>query len=367
MTPVVIVGGGLAGGAAAARLAALGRRVTLVEREAGEHDKICGEFLSVEAGRHLAALGFDVARLGPAPIARLRLWSGQRTVETDLPFAAMGLSRRRLDMALLDHAAAKGAEVRRGVTVRGVTPTAADTSAGRLDGTVLVATGKHDLRGQHRQGTAGLGALIGFKQYFRCPPALAARLAGMIEVIAFDGGYAGLQLVEGGVANLCLLADRARYDAAGSTWPGLFAALAAEPGLARLADAEALLAKPLAIANVPYGHVRADAADDLWRLGDQAAVIPSFCGDGMAIALHSGRLAADALAAGATAAVYQQRLAGDVGRQVRLATRLQRLGTGRLGRLLLMTGLAAVPGALRLVAGATRIAPAALVRAGVAA
>ena len=38
----------------------------MLEREAGAHDKICGEFLSVEAGRHLAALGFDVAQTDAA-------------------------------------------------------------------------------------------------------------------------------------------------------------------------------------------------------------------------------------------------------------------------------------------------------------
>ena len=37
----------------------------------------------------------------------------------------------------------------------------------------------------------------------------------MIEVILFEGGYAGLQLVEGGVANFCLLVSSDRFAALG--------------------------------------------------------------------------------------------------------------------------------------------------------
>ena len=63
----------------------------------------------------------------------------------------------------------------------------------------------------------------------------------------------------------------------------------ANPHLAtRLSGAEAVLAAPLSIAGVPYGFIHQHAADDpdrVFRLGDQAAVIQSFTGDGMAIAL----------------------------------------------------------------------------------
>ena len=46
---ILVAGGGLAGGAAALALAQAGREVLLLEREAAAKDKVCGEFLSVEA------------------------------------------------------------------------------------------------------------------------------------------------------------------------------------------------------------------------------------------------------------------------------------------------------------------------------
>lgn len=360
----VIIGGGLAGGAAAARLASRGAPPLLLEREAGAHDKVCGEFLSVEAGRHLAALGLDVATLGGSRIDIMRFHAGSRTAAARLPFVATGVTRRQLDAALLDHAAALGADIRRDTMVRHVADGRAVTETGAADaGPLLLATGKHDLRGQSRDTAGTISGLIGFKQFFRATPDLSRRLAGAVEVTVFDGGYAGLQAVENGRLNLCLLIDAAAYKALGS-WEALFPRLLREPGLAPLADAEQLLAKPLGIAAVPYGYL-APPTDDLWRLGDQAAVIPSFCGDGMAIALHSGRLAADMLADGAAASAYQRRLHDDVARQVRLATRLQRLGTSRTGRFALIAGLGALPAALAALARWTRVEPQALARVGV--
>ncbi len=365
MTRAIVIGGGLAGAAAAARLAAVGAAPVLIEREAGAHDKICGEFLSVEAGHHLEALGFDTARLGGARIDTVRIHAGRRTAEARLPFIATGVSRRVLDDALLDHARKLGANVQRGVTVRRVEPGRVVTALGELSAKrVLLATGKHELRGQARDRRGTIDDLIGFKQYFRASPALQARLAGAVEVTAFDGGYAGVQRVEGGIVNLCLLVSRRRFADVGG-WDGLLASLLDEPGLAPLADAAPVLARPLTISNVPYGYVyNGSPGDTLYRLGDQAAVIPSFCGDGMAMALHSGRLAADLMAAGATPAAFHARLRQDVARQVRLATALQRLATSRIGRFALIAGLAAAPAALATLARWTRVEPDAVARAG---
>lgn len=354
MSRAVIIGGGLAGGAAAAELARRGRAPLLFEREARAHDKVCGEFLSVEAGRQLAALGLDTARLGGAPIDRVRFHAGRHQAEARLPFLATGVTRRSLDAALLAHAAVAGAEVRRDTAVRRIAQGRAVTAAGESDpGPILLATGKHDLRGERRDAAGTITGLIGFKQFFRSP-SLARRLSATVEVTAFAGGYAGLQLVENSQLNLCLVIDGERYRELGGSWPALLASLWREPGLAPLADAEAVLAKPLAISAIPYGYLSPPGSDH-WRLGDQAAVIPSFCGDGMAIAVHSGRLAAAMLAGGATAAQFQARLRRDVGRQVRLATLLQRIGTAPAGRFALAMGLGAVPALLTELARWTRI------------
>jgi flavin-dependent dehydrogenase len=348
----LIIGGGLAGAAAAIDLARAGQRPLLLEREAQPHDKICGEFLSGEAVVALAALGLPPARLGAVPITRVELWSGPRHVAAGLPFPALSLSRRVLDAALLEMAASAGADVQRGVVVRGLDGQTALTSGGEARGSaILLASGKHDVRGVPRPPGPDE---IGLKMYFHAP-ALHRHLAGTVRVVFFAGGYAGLQPVEGGRLNLCLLVDGARYREAGG-WPALLALLLGAPGLAPLAEAQPLLPRPLAISRVPYGHLVRAADDGHWRLGDQAAVIPSFCGDGMAIALESGRLAAAMLAQDATAAQFQQALFARTRRPVRLAMAALALARHPLGRLAAMAGLAAIPGGLALLARLTRVA-----------
>ncbi|MGA0601365.1 NAD(P)/FAD-dependent oxidoreductase [Caulobacter sp. KR2-114] len=368
MSDPVIVGGGLAGGAAAALLAAAGRRPLVLEREREPKDKICGEFLSTEAQAHLAALGLDLARLGGAPIGGVRMVAGGRSVERPLPFRALGLTRKRLDEALLEHAGALGAQVRRGVSARAVGEGRLETSEGALTAPrLLLASGKHDVRGARREPSAGtLRGMVGFKSYFRLEPRQAAALAGFVEVVLFDGGYAGLQPVEDGLANLCLVIRQGAFEALGKTWPALQARLVDEPHLARrLEGAQAVSPRPLTVADIPYGHVhRGGGPDGLYRLGDQAAVIPSFSGDGMAIALHSARLAAQAVLQGAGAGAYHRRLADDVGRQIRLAVWLQRRAEGWPGRHAAVGALGLVPAALPRLAAWTRVPEAALRRAG---
>jgi flavin-dependent dehydrogenase len=124
----------------------------------------------------------------------------------------------------------------------------------------------------------------------------------------------------------------------------------------RLRGAEWLLAKPLAISPIPYGFVRDKAQNGMWSLGDQAAVIPSFTGDGMSIALHSGRLAARMYLAGANAARYQQTLATQLRRQVWLATVISRGLVWGPSRALMTASIAAWPGAIAWAAQSTRIA-----------
>ena len=121
MTPALVIGGGLAGAATAIRLAAGGREVTLFEREPGPVDKVCGEFLSREAGIYLTALGLDLTALGAVSIDAVRWCAPRHTVETPLPFSALSLSRRVLDEALLQRASSAGATIRCGVKVTALT------------------------------------------------------------------------------------------------------------------------------------------------------------------------------------------------------------------------------------------------------
>ena len=118
---VLVVGGGPAGAAVAIQLARAGREVVLVEREAFSSDKVCGEFLSREAAEYLLALGLDPVTKGAVMIDKLRLCIGDDVISLTLPFAALSLSRRVLDEAMLVLAAEANVDVRRGLKVQELT------------------------------------------------------------------------------------------------------------------------------------------------------------------------------------------------------------------------------------------------------
>ena len=112
--------------------------------------------------------------------------------------------------------------------------------------------------------------------------------------------------------------------------------------------------EPFAISSIPYGYL-AERPSGLWCVGDQAAVIPSFTGDGMSIALHSAYLAAEMYLAGESAGQYDRMLHDQLRRSMSLATLLSQTMVTGAGRNLATFGLSFFPGAMRWIAASTRI------------
>ena len=310
MIGTAIIGAGPAGCAAAIALARAGHEVLLLERSPAPREVVCGEFLGVDAAAALAALGLDPAALGGIPLRRVQVGHGGRSTGAPLPFAAWGLSRLRLDGALQ---AAAGPALRRGITVLGTEPAPGGwrlrTGAGEiLARRVILATGKHGLRGFPRPASPWIGLKLHLD---------GVEAGDAVSLLPFAGGYAGLQPTqvetqekdgrEG--ANLCVAVRACPAD--------LLEAVAAGSALGArlLRHAVPRWPRPLAIAGIPYGfRLALGGPPGLYRIGDQASVIPSFTGEGMALALHSGLAAAAAILAGQSAeafhAAWRRRSAG---------------------------------------------------------
>ena len=356
----LVIGGGPAGSAVALRLAQAGKQVTLLEKEREPRHKVCGEFLSEEAIAYLARAGIFPQALGAHPIRFLRLFAGRRTAETGLPFAALSLSRRVLDAAILDRATEQGCSVLRGACVERLIPDGDQWNATIAGGacirarTVFLASGKHDLHGWARSRGAH-SDLVGFKMHWRLAPAQTLALREWMELFLFPGGYGGLSLVEDGVANLCFVVKRSAWRKLAEWNHCLRSILEAVPGLRwRMANAQPLWARPLAISPIPYGYLRKDASP-LWCVGDQAAVIPSFTGDGMSISLHSANLAAQIFLSGGTVDAYHRALEAQVGRSMTLSTWISRAMVTSFGRHLAIAGTRFLPAWMRWIAASTRI------------
>lgn len=315
----IVLGAGPAGSVAATLLARAGAEPLLLDRDAQVGDGICGGFLSWRTVAALRELGCDPAELGARPVARLRLFAGDRQARVALPHPASALSRRSLDGALRDLAVSAGArlEIDR---ARGLSPGLVEGEARDWRSeAIFLATGKHDVRGSTRPRDASDPAL-GLRVRIPGGASLTALLEGAIELHLFPGGYAGIVLQEDGSANVCLAIRKSLLAGAeGGTRDLLDRLAAAHPAFAERMKHAAPDLPVDTIGAVPYGWTAEKTEPGLYRLGDQAAVIPSLAGEGIAIAIASARAASEAWLKGHSAESYQTSFAGAARRPVRVS------------------------------------------------
>lgn len=340
----LIIGGGPAGSTVAIALANAGRQVVLIEKSKQAQHKVCGEFLSPESLPLLHHSGIYPERLGAQTIYSVRLAARGVLAEILLPAPALSLTRRVLDEALLRRAQQAGACLLRGYTAESLSRQPERETSARWQAQIVnsahasisirgadafLATGKHDLRGWSRSPKGTQNNLVAFKMYFALSPEQQAKLAGYVEIILYDGGYAGLQMVEGNSANLCALITREKLQALEGRWDHLLDHMRTHSAHLdrRLSGALSILDRPIAISSIPYGYCGKESSDgpSPWRLGDQAAVIPSFSGDGMAIALYTGYRAAQLYLEGSTSASFQWEVRDQFKRRLYFGTMLSHL------------------------------------------
>jgi flavin-dependent dehydrogenase len=356
----IVVGGGPSGASAACVLAAAGRDAVLLERAATPHHKVCGEFLSIETQAMLRQLGVDAVAHGAPPVDFVGIHVGRRHITAKLPFRALSLSRFKLDQILLARAREIGADVRTDVAVRRVVHEAdhwqIDCDNGPLlrSRNLVLATGKQGLRGFNDSRDT---SLVGLKMHLRLPSSRNVMLARRVDLFMLDRSYVGLELVENGAANLCLVMSRGLAQQVGSGWPALREHLiAASSQLAEcLTDAEPQFDKPLAVVCPAGGHLDDETEPEAYRVGDRLAHIPPFTGDGLAIAVASGALAAQHIIQGLPPATYLAAARALTGRPIQLAGIVSRLAANRAGRALIIGGAFLVPGLVSSVVRGTRL------------
>jgi menaquinone-9 beta-reductase len=355
-TPTLIVGGGPAGAAAAIVLARAGAPHLLIERTRETGDALCGGFLSWRTLAALERLGVASDDLNPASISRVRLFVGDRTTEAPLPAPAKGVSRHRLDTLLLKRAIDDGAAVERGVAVRAIDDEVRlDDGSSIAADALFLASGKHDVRGLVRPAAArGNDPALGLRVRLGPAPGLTRLVGDAIELHAFDRGYAGLDLQEDGAGNLCMAVHRSRLHEAGDP----------EKLLAELGRDHPRLGERLAyrngggldaVANVPYGWRATEGVAGLFRLGDQAGVIPSLAGEGMGIAIASGVSAAAARIGGGDGADWQRAFGRRIARPIAVAGVIRMLAENRAAAPLLLAAARLFPPLVGISASATRI------------
>jgi len=300
----LVVGAGPAGSSTALRLAQGGAKVLLVDRARFPRDKPCGGGLTGRALRH-----------APCPVEqvvehvvdrfRIRLRYGRSFTRRHAQPLVLMTQRRRLDLHLVEQAAAAGADFRDGVRVEDLVDEGTRVTA-RVDGASVAAdvlVGADGANGIVARATGlGDGIVRGV--------ALEANVRyGAIDRAELEGtAVIELGVVPGGYGWVFPKADHANVGVGG--WGNEGPRL--RDHLARLVDAHAVDAESLYDVRGHRLPMRrpgtAPARGRVFLVGDAAGLVDPLSGDGIYEAFVSARLAAQAILEGELDA-YPGRLA----------------------------------------------------------
>ena len=313
---VVVVGAGPAGAATAILLAEQGLAVTVLERGPRARPKVCGEYLSPEAGRVLDRLGaLKVLDAGGAvALAGMRITAPDGTVLTGRygavggfrPYReqAIGVSRATLDGALLDRVRAQPVDLYLGVRVTDVV-----VEHGDVVGVVGVdaAGARVEMRARVVVAADGRASAIAHALGCRHPHRLA-RMALVTYVVGVpdcrDVGeifvdppdYAILNPLAPDRVNLSLVVPLAHAVPWRSRLEDFFAARVKQlPHLARRLAGARRVAPLSSMGPLAY-RVTPPREGGVLFVGDAAGFYDPFTGEGIFTALRSAELAADTLA-----------------------------------------------------------------------
>jgi len=305
---VVVVGGGPAGSATAIFLRQRGHDVVLLDEARFPRDKICGEGISPEAWRLLAAMGADasVRALEPNPLRGMTIVSPDGTAFSGdyrgnaLP--GFALRRESLDHALLKTARACGVEVREGVRVTGLL-----LDDGHVAG----------VQGENRDGVRGVRARLVVGADGR--RSVVARRLGLLqehsslrkfavrgywdgvegleqrgEMHVTRGGYCGIAPLSPSAANITFVLDQRDMKDAAGRLEEFYRGLLVErwPRLAERLTHATLTGVPRAVGPLALEAKRVSVPGAL-LVGDSAGFFDPFTGEGVTLALRSAELAAE--------------------------------------------------------------------------
>jgi flavin-dependent dehydrogenase len=292
---VLIIGGGLAGLTAAIHLSQKKLKVMLIEKSDYPRHKVCGEYISNEILPYLSWLGIDISQLNPTRISKFEFSSADgKNAAAKLPLGGFGISRYTLDHFLYQKALADNVSILK-ETVTHISfnndiftvMTSGQTLTAKI---VLGAFGKR----------SNIDQVLNRDFFTKKSPWLAvkAHYYGNLEndLVAlhnFKGGYCGVSKVENDIINICYLADYATFKQYKNIEDYQQHVLYKNKHLKSVFENSTLLFdKPLTISQISFDKKQA-VENHILMIGDTAGLIHPLCGNGMAMAIHSAKIASE--------------------------------------------------------------------------
>ena len=292
---VLIIGGGLAGLASALHLSKKGLKVILIEKNTYPKHKVCGEYISNEILPYFYWLDLDVRELHPTSISNFEFTAQNgKTVKTKLPLGGFGISRYELDCFLFEKAVENGCTILT-ETVTNVTfendiftvTTSEEILSAKI---VLGAYGKRSNIDQvlSREFISKKSPWLAVKAHYKGN--FDETLVGLYN---FQGGYCGVSKVETDIINICYLADFETFKKYKNIEEYQKSVLYKNKKLkAIFENSTSLFEKPLTISQIAFDK-KEPVENHMVMIGDTAGLIHPMCGNGMAMAIHSAKIASE--------------------------------------------------------------------------
>lgn len=294
---IAIIGGGLAGLTSALQLSKHHFSVTLIEKKSYPFHRVCGEYISNEVLPYLRSINADPSSLQPAAISRFILSSPTgKTLQANLDLGGFGISRYNLDNYLYQLAKERGVVFKLRTQVQDVAYEHDQFRIRLSDGEelsakiVLGAYGKRANldRQLNRKFFKARSPYIGVKYHVRID-----QPTDLIALHNFKDGYAGISAIENGSYCFCYLTTRQNLRQHGTIPSMEEAILYKNPFLRNVfEEAEFLYGQPEVINEISFA-TKTSIENHMLMCGDAAGMIAPLCGNGMAMAIHGGKLAAE--------------------------------------------------------------------------
>lgn len=293
---VTIVGGGLAGLTAAIHLSKTGLKVIVIEKNEYPKHKVCGEYISNEVLPYLNWLSLDISELKPTYISKLNFSTPNgKLINCDLPLGGFGVSRFALDAYLCKKAIENGCEIIQDNV---------DNIVYENDFFTISTLNNRIITSEIVIGAFGKRSNIdqklkrGFIQEKSHWLAVKAHYLGefpndLVGLHNFEGGYCGVSKVENNAVNICYLADYESFKKYKSIEDFQRQVVTRNPHLKQILDTSKMLFEaPLTISQVSFDK-KASVENHILMIGDTAGLIHPLCGNGMAMAIHSAKIASE--------------------------------------------------------------------------
>ena len=294
--PILIIGGGLAGLTAAIHLSKLGHLVTIVEKNGYPKHKVCGEYISNEVVDYFSWLGLDPILAKSQSISQFRLEIDKSNFcEVRLPLGGFGISRYLLDDLLYQKAKSQNCSF--------IHETVSDIIFSNNKFKVVLSSGLEietpiAIGSFGKRSTIDVNLKRNFIQKKSHWMAIKGHFKGqfsndLVGLYPFNGGYCGVSKVENNLINICYIVQTKVFKKYKNIPDFEFHTLLKNEGLKAVLDnSKAVFKTPLTISQISFDDKKA-VENHVLMIGDAAGLIHPLCGNGMAMAIHSAKIASE--------------------------------------------------------------------------